>query len=264
MDRDSKPDISGTGTSRILSRLAGFIEELDSVLREMRVGSENILYQVARLDLALQVLEAAKATLLLRLSTVPRTNWTTARFAFESMHDLFYLLKLCPDRRAVGAKIYVGAMVGRKRAKGRLRRIRATREGNATKQDPSLREFIRAEAKRIEEIDPGAEQAICQALKETLASGEHHWSGMARRQMTKLIREKLDDPELAAGWDASYYALSLHAHPKFRLDDAIRIGPAGFEYSPDTPDDTACYAASVAVQTTLLLLGEHMAPFTDG
>lgn len=238
--------------------LVGAIQELDSLLHEMTISCEDILCQVATLDLAVQVLEAAKATLVLRLSDVPRTNWTTARFAFESMHDLFYLLELCPDRGAAGAKIYVGAMAARKRAEGKLRGVLGMREGNAIGAGPSLREFIRAEAKRVEEIDPGAEQAILQALKDRLDSGEHHWSGLPRRQMTKLIQDKLGNPELAAGWDASYYALSLHAHPKFRLGDAIQIGPQRFEYVPDTPDDTACNVAVGAVRTVLWLLKKHM------
>ena len=114
-------DSSEATPSRSLSDLAGSIQELDSLLRGVRVTSAGILCQVATLDLALQVLEAAKATLLLRLTAVPRTTWTTARLAFESMHDLFYLLELCPDRQAAGAKIYVGAMAARKQAEGRLR-----------------------------------------------------------------------------------------------------------------------------------------------
>ena len=180
------------------------------------------------------------------------------------MHDLFYLLELCPDRGAAGAKIYVGAMAARKRAQGKLRGARVMEERNATSEEPSLREFVRAEAKRIEEVDPGAGRAMLRALEETLDSGEHHWSGLPRRKMTKLIRERLDDAELAAGWDASYYALSLHAHPKLRLGDAIRIGPGRFEYVPDTPDDTACHVAFRAVETVLLLLEEHVVSRADG
>lgn len=265
MDGDFELDTPRTPSSELRSRLADSIQELDSHLREMRVSSEDILCQVATLDLALQVLEAAKATLLLRLSAVPRTNWTTARFAFEAMHDLFYLLELCPDRGAAGAKIYVGAMVARKRAEGRLRGVPGMGgEGNATSEEPSLREFVRTEAKRIEEIDPGAEQAILLALEEMLDSGEHHWSGLARRKMTKRILERLADTELAARWDAYYYALSLHAHPKLRLGDAIRIGPGRFEYLPDTPDETACHVAFAAVETVLLLVEKHGSPVPKG
>ena len=87
---------------------------------------------------------------------------------------------------------------------------------------------------------------------------------MARRKMTKLIRNNLGDAELAAGWHACYCALSLHAHPQLRLGDAIRMGPGRFEYVPDVPDDTACHVAAAAVKTALLLLKKHMVSRTGG
>ena len=78
------------------TNLASAIEELDSLVREMTYSNREILFQIATVDFAFQVLEAAKATLLLQLTAVPRTNWATARLAFESVHDLFYLMNL-PD-----------------------------------------------------------------------------------------------------------------------------------------------------------------------
>ncbi len=257
-------DSSEADPSRSLSNLTGSIRELDALLRGERVTGDGILCQVAKLDLASQVLEAARATLLLQLSDVPRTNWTTARLAFEAMHDLFYLLELCPDRQAAGAKIYVGAVFARKRAEGRLQGIPVIEQRNAENEAPSLRGFVRAEATRIAEIDPGAEQPIMRALEERLKGGDHHWSGLPRRQMTKSIRDKLDDPQLAAGWDAAYYGLSVHAHPKLRIGDAIKIEPGRFENTPDTLDDTPCDVASAAAQTVSWLLKRHMVRRTDG
>ena len=82
--------------------------------------------------------------------------------------------------------------------------------------------------------------------------------------MTKQIKTKLDDLELAAMWDAYYYALSVKAHPTLRIGDAIRIEPGRFEYTSDTPDDTPCDVASAAVQTALRLLEKHTVRRTDG
>ena len=241
------------------SSLAGSIQELDSLLREVRVTSEDILFQLAAVDFAWQVLEAAKATLLLQLTAIPRTNWVTARLAFESMHDLFYLLELCPDRQTAGAKVYVGAMAARKEAHGKLQGVAATDERGAESEvQPGLRDFVRVQATEIEGIDPGAEDAIVQALEERLKGGDHHWSGLPRRQMTKRIRDKLDNPELTRMFDAYYYTLSVNAHPRLRIGDALRIEPGRIRIVPDPPDDAACAIAFAAVQTVLQLLKEHV------
>ena len=81
------------------TNLASAIEELDSLVREMTFTNREILFQIATVDFAFQVLEAAKATLLLQLTAVPRTNWATARLAFESVprkHREWHVLKTCP------------------------------------------------------------------------------------------------------------------------------------------------------------------------
>ena len=128
------------------TNLASAIEELDSLVREMTFTNREILFQIATVDFAFQVLEAAKATLLLQLTAVPRTNWATARLAFESVHDLFYLMNLCPDRQAAGAKIYVGAMIARKRAHDRLRGLAEIQEEDVESEVPGLRDYVRAQA----------------------------------------------------------------------------------------------------------------------
>ena len=239
------------------TNLASAIEELDSLVREMTFTNREILFQIATVDFAFQVLEAAKATLLLQLTAVPRTNWATARLAFESVHDLFYLMNLCPDRQAAGAKIYVGAMIARKRAHDRLRGLAEIQEEDVESEVPGLRDYVRAQAKEIEEIDPGAEEAIVRALEERLRGGDHHWSGLPRRQMTKRIRDELHNRELAEMFEAYYYVLSVKAHPSLRIGDAVRLERGHLRIIPDPPDDATCGVACAAVQTAVQLLKDR-------
>ena len=107
-------------------RLAGGIRRLERLLRTLRVSGKTVLYDLAVVDFSSQVLEAAKATILLQLSEVPRVSWTTARLSFEAMHDLFYLVELCPDRLEAGARVYVSALAAKAKSRGIL--DRAARE----------------------------------------------------------------------------------------------------------------------------------------
>ena len=251
-------DSSESSLSPSFSRLADTIRELDSLLRDARVTSKEILFRLAVVDLASQVLEAAKATLMLQLTAVPRTNWTTARLAFESMHDLFYLLELCPERQAAGAKIYVGAMAARREAYGKLQGVAPIDQRGAESGVPNLREVVRAAAREIEKTDPGAGEAVVHALEERLSrGGDRHWSGLPRRKMTKRIQNELNNPELTKMWDTYYYALSVNAHPRLRIGDALRVDPEGIRILPDPPDDTACAIASASAVTVLHLLKKH-------
>ena len=63
---------------------------------------------------------------------------------------------------------------------------------------------------------------------------------------------ELNNPELTKMWDAYYYALSVNAHPRLRIGDALRVDPEGIRILPDPPDDTACAIASASAETVLV------------
>ena len=245
-------------------RLAGGICRLERLLRTLRVSGKTVLYDLAVVDFSSQVLEAAKATILLQLSEVPRVSWTTARLSFEAMHDLFYLVQLCPDRLEAGARVYVSALAAKAKSRGILDRAAREAEIEAPPDDPgkpTLREFVREEAEDIETLSPGSKDAILKVLDDRLSGGDRHWSGLPRKQMTKRIRKELEGADLASMFEAYYDAISVSAHPRLRIGEAVSIDGTSVRIrsADDVPNDASSEIACACVQTVEKLLEKYLA-----
>ena len=256
-------DPSDDADSESFAKLASAIRSLERLMATVRVSGDELLFHLAVVDFSSQVLEAAKATLALRLSAVPRAAWATARLCFEAMHDLFYLLELCPDRLDAGARIYVAALHAKAQTRGKLDGAAAVADIEARPNEtdnPGLREFVSAEAEEIERISPGSKDAILKALAVRLKGGERHWSGLPRLQMTKRIRDNLNSAETASMFEAYYDALSVNAHPRLRVGEAVHIetNPVRVRIVPDPDDDSMCEVAAASAQTVELLLKTHV------
>ena len=242
--------------------LAEAVERLECTIGgDLRVSAKHVLFDLAVVDFSAQVLEGAKATVLLCSSEVPRVSWAAVRQAFEATHDLFFLLELCPDRLQAGAQVYVGALHGIAVTRGKLDRaaFQAKIEGDEPLAQPGFREFVRQEAEEIEGLSVGSRSAILEALEHRLEGGDRHWSGLPRRQMTKKILDLPDARGLGAMLEAYYDALSVRAHPRLRIGDGISLdgGSVRVHLSPDEPDHTPCQIALACILTVEALLATH-------
>jgi hypothetical protein len=205
-------------------------------------------------------MEASKAALVLQVSEYPRTAWTVARAAFEAMHDLVYLLVFSDSPLLAGARVYVGALDATARTRGALNRAAAAADLDLPRQDEvALRSFVREEAQGIERISPGSEAAILAALEERLKGGQRHWSRLSRTDMNARIRKRYFEAKgLGPMLDAYYAALSVNAHPRLRIGQAVSIEGGAIRYrpAPDPPDATPCSIAVASIRMTEAVLDD--------
>lgn len=267
----------------LLKELERAVGELESMLRQVTARGRFLVPDLAIIGLGREVLQQAKATLILATSDVPSAAFSTARGAFEAAQDILLVaVRLSDGYELTGARILAADLLTREKI-GRdygesLRQLGGQeRSGIPIEGGISAEEALRQWGALWDHARPGSSDLIREAaegFKARLQSRRRfppHWSGLTRRGITKALQEHVDELAGSGGFrsfgDSQYGVFSIlssmtHPWPRFNTEFlSLRQGKIRIDITPRDPSNRpllpgmaaafACFTATLAMRLLL-------------